>query len=266
MIFESGDQFGDAKLFYAASGAGPEVVLLHPTPVDHNFWGPLAPSLAGYRLILPDLRGHGRSQLGSSPVSMGVLAQDVIRLLDTLEIEKAHFVGCSIGGYILYELWRKAPQRIATLSIFCSKPQPDSGANKAKRKETIADVQANGTDGFFDTMSQSLVGATARRRDPGIVGAVREMMGMPLESVVAIQRALGDRPDSVPTGKTITVPMLVVAGGEDGSSTPSEMEVLAQAANGAEYSLIADGGHFAAFEQPQVVGAKLRKFLDRHPL
>ena len=262
MIFES----GDAELFYATSGAGPEVVLLHPTPVDHNFWNPLTPALAGYRLVLPDLRGHGRSQLGSSAVSMGVLAQDVVRLLDTLEISKAHFVGCSIGGYILYELWRRAPDRIGTLSIFCSKPQPDSGANRAKRRETVADVQANGTDGFFDTMSQSLVGASARRRDPGIAAAVRGMMGMPLESVVAIQHALGERPDSVPTAKTITVPMLVVAGGEDASSTPSEMEVLAQSARSAEYHLIADGGHFAAFEQPQVAGAKLRKFLDRHPL
>ena len=197
---------------------------------------------------------------------MGVLAQDVIRLLDTLEISKAHFVGCSIGGYILYELWRRAPGRIGTLSIFCSKPQPDSGANKTKRRETIAEVQANGTDGFFDTMSQSLVGASARRRDPNIAGTVRGMMGMPLESVVAIQRALGERPDSVPTAKTITVPMLIVAGGEDLSSSPAEMEVLAQSARSAEYHVIADGGHYAAFEQPQLAGAMLRKFLDRHPL
>jgi 3-oxoadipate enol-lactonase len=262
MIFES----GDAELFYAASGAGPDVVLLHPTPVDHNFWNPLNPALAGYRLILPDLRGHGRSHLGSSAVSIGVLAQDVIRLLDTLDISKAHLVGCSIGGYVLYELWRRAPERIGTLSIFCSKPQPDSGANKTKRRETIADVQANGTDVFFDTMAQSLVGTSAQRRDPGIAASVRGMMGMPLESVVAIQRALGERPDSVPTAKTITVPMLVVAGGEDASSSPAEMEVLAQSARSAEYHVIADGGHYAAFEQPQLVGAKLRKFLDRHPL
>jgi 3-oxoadipate enol-lactonase len=141
MIYQS----RDAQLFCATSGDGPNVVLLHPTPVHHRFWLPVAETLPGYHLILPDLRGHGRSQLGAGPVSVGMLADDVVRLLDHLEIDKALFCGCSIGGYVLYALWRRAPERIAAMAIFCSKPQPDSPANKAKRKETIAQVLTHGT-------------------------------------------------------------------------------------------------------------------------
>ena len=264
MIYRS----GDTELFYATSGDGPEVVLLHPTPVTHSFWTPLASSLAGYRLILPDLRGHGRSQLGDkpgqAPLSMGVLAEDAQRLLDTLEIEKAFFCGCSIGGYVLYELWRQASDRVAGMAIFCSKPQPDSPANRAKRRETIAEIQAHGTDTFFDTMSQSLVGASARQRDPALSGTVREMMRMEPDAVIAVQRALGERPDSLPTARTIRVPLLVVAGGEDVSSMPAEMEVLAPLVRGAEYHVIGDGGHYVALEQPERAGAMLRTFLDRN--
>src|SRR5271165_1106513 len=111
MMFQS----GDAELFYVTAGAGPEVVLLHPTPVDHSFWMPMSSFLGGYRLVLPDLRGHGRSQLGSAPVSMSVLAEDVESLLDTLNIDKAHFLGCSIGGYVLYEFWRLNSKRVKSL-------------------------------------------------------------------------------------------------------------------------------------------------------
>ena len=62
------DYFSDgSKLFYTTLGKGPSVVLLHPTPLDHRFWVPVAHHLAAkYRLIIPDLRGHGRSELGSA--------------------------------------------------------------------------------------------------------------------------------------------------------------------------------------------------------
>lgn len=264
MIYRS----GDTELFHATRGDGPVVVLLHPTPVNHSFWIPLASSLTGYRLILPDLRGHGRSQMGDktgqAPLSIPVLAEDARKLLDTLEIEKAFFCGCSIGGYVLYELWRQAPGRVAGMAIFCSKPQPDSPANKAKRRETIAEIQAQGTGNFFDTMSQSLVGASARERNPELSGTVREMMKMEPGAVIAVQKALGNRPDSVPTAKTITVPLLVVAGGEDASSTPAEMAVMAHLDRDAEYHVLADAGHFAALEQPERTGALLRHFLDRN--
>jgi 3-oxoadipate enol-lactonase len=259
MIYQS----GDAQLFYEASGEGPEVVLLHPTPVDHRFWQPLASSLSGYRLLLPDLRGHGRSQAGSSSISIRMLAEDIERLLDRLEMEKAFFVGCSIGGYVLYELWRRSSGRFNGMAIFCSKPQPDSPANKVKRTETIESIQAGGVEGFFEGMTQNLVGASARRRNPELTVAVREMMAMEPEAVIAIQRALGDRPDSVATARTISVPLLAVAGGEDASSTPAEMEALNQAAHGAEYHVVTDGGHFVALEQPERMGALLRRFLDR---
>lgn len=259
MIYQS----GDAQLFYEASGEGPEMVLLHPTPVDHRFWQPLASSLSGYHLLLPDLRGHGRSQAGSSSISIGTLAEDIERLLDKLEIEKAFFVGCSIGGYVLYELWRRSPARFNGMAIFCSKPQPDSPANKLKRTETIGQIQAGGIEAFFDGMSQNLVGVSARRHNPELSSAVRGMMAMEPEAVIAIQRALGDRPDSVTTVRTINVPLLAVAGGEDVSSTPAEMEILSQAVRGAEYHVVADGGHFVALEQPERMGSLLRKFLER---
>ena len=92
------------SIFAVTMGAGPDVVLLHPTPVHHAFWLPVAERLADrYRLTLIDLRGHGQSSAGTGTITMARLAEDVAAVLGAMGILRAAFVGCSIGTYTLYE-------------------------------------------------------------------------------------------------------------------------------------------------------------------
>jgi pimeloyl-ACP methyl ester carboxylesterase len=120
-------QSGGATLSYRESGTGLPIVFLHPTPLDGEFWRPLTEEIAGVRAILPDLRGHGSSELGSLPLggfsllpdapvlAISQLAADTLALLDHLKVSAALFAGCSIGGYVLLELWRQAPERVRGL-------------------------------------------------------------------------------------------------------------------------------------------------------
>src|ERR1700744_4203002 len=97
---------GAARLSYWSQGTGAPVVFLHPTPLDHDYWRPFAQQLSGIRAIIPDLRGHGTSELGSNlpvggfslvpdaPVlSMAQYAADIVALLDHLELARALFAG-----------------------------------------------------------------------------------------------------------------------------------------------------------------------------
>jgi len=258
----------DAQLSYSTVGQGPDLVLLHPTPCDHCFWLRAAESLSGkYRVILPDLRGHGQSEAGNGPITVAKLGADIERLLDVLGIHRALFAGCSIGGYALFELWREAPGRISALAFCCSKPQADAEANRAKREEWIAKIRQRGTGDFIDSMLESLIGPTARQRSPERIDEVREMMqAVRAETVIAVQQGLASRPDSVETARGIHVPCFVLAGGEDASSTPADMKLLAESIRstgyGAEFHLLRDAGHFAPWEQPQMVGRLLRRFFD----
>ena len=157
----------DAQLFYTTAGNGPDVVLLHPTPCDHRFWLRVVESLSGrYRVILPDLRGHGQSEAGSGPITIEKLGADIVKLLDGLGIQRALFGGCSVGGYTLYELWREVPARVSALAFCCSRPQADAEANRAKREEWIAQIRQRGTGEFIEAMVESLIGPTARQRSP----------------------------------------------------------------------------------------------------
>ncbi len=257
-------------------GSGLPVVFLHPTPLNGDYWQPMIARLEDVRAIIPDLRGHGRSELGQklpagafarvpdAPVlTMSQLASDILTLLDQLQIREAVFAGCSIGGYALFELWRRAPERMRGLAFVCSKPQPDAEANLQRRAATIAQARAEGVDRLFDGIAQSLTGATAQQRRPQIVAEVRAQMTLSVEAMVAVQAGLAARPDSLPTVSSITVPVLAIAGDEDAAVTPAEMEAFCAAPGGCTSIVVEDAGHLAAFEQPEKLASLIGEWLQQ---
>jgi len=266
-----------ARLAYVDTGAGLPVVFLHPTPVDRSFWSPLIARLPGVRAIAPDLRGHGASELGDGlpvgrfvsvpdapAITMDRLAADILALLDHLHLEKAVFIGCSIGGYVLLELWRRAPERMLGLGFLCSKPQPDPGPACEKRAVTIAMARAGKKEELFDGMVKSSIGAAAQAALPEIVAELRAHMTLTAEALVATQAGLATRPDSVQTAATIRVPLLAVAGGQDLAVATEDLRALLAAnAPRVDYTYLAEAGHFAAYEQPDVVAELVRNWL-RH--
>jgi pimeloyl-ACP methyl ester carboxylesterase len=196
-------------------------------------------------------------------ITISRLGEDIERLLDTAGIGRAIFVGCSIGSYTLYELWRRIPDRVRALAFCCGKPQPDTEANRAKRRENIENIRLGGISAFFDSMVQTLVGPTSQARHPEKSAELRAMMDlMTPDAVIAVQEGLGQRPDSTPTIPTIKVPVLALAGGEDGGSPPDEMAVIHRLLPASTWRVLPDAGHYAPYEQPDVVGRLLLDFCD----
>ena len=265
-----------ARLGYVESGSGVPVLFLHPTPLDHFYWLPLIERLPALRAIVLDLRAHGASELGAGlPIggfvrvpdapmlTMAQLAIDTLVVLDQLGLRQAVFVGCSIGGYVMLELWRRAPERMRGLAFVCSKPQPDSEPNFVKRADTIARARAGEREALFDGMVQASTGETARTRRPAIVPELRVRMTLTSDAIVAVQAGLSARPDSVSTVGTITVPVFALAGGEDFAVSAAEMEVFSSAPGGCDFHVLPDAGHFAAYEQPDKVASLLAPWLKQ---
>src|SRR5208282_582015 len=167
----------DAEIFYDIRGDGPPVVLLHPFPCHREFWYPLAAALESrYTLILPDLRGHGDSEIGEGPALMRKHASDIARVLDATGIGRAAFVGCSIGGYILFEFWRRFRARVISLALCDTRPQADTAEGRANRLKSAAAVLEQGTEPFLEAMIPKLMGRTTVATRPDLVEGARAMM------------------------------------------------------------------------------------------
>jgi pimeloyl-ACP methyl ester carboxylesterase len=255
---------GDADIFYEVLGSGPPVVLLHPFPANHNLWKPAAQALTTrYRVILPDLRGHGESGIGDGPATMEKHAADIARVLDHEEVRRAAFVGVSIGGYALFEFWRKYRARANAIILCNTKAQADTPEARAVRLQAATFVLDRGTELFFGSMIPKLMGKTTRDTRPDLVeGALRMMRTMSPEDVAMVQRGMAERQDSVETLKTINVPTMLVTGDEDILTGVGEAELMRQNISGSEIKLIAKAGHYSPWEQPEEVGKLLRQFLD----
>ena len=246
-------------------GEGSPVVLLHPFPADHEFWLPVAQVLSKrHRVILPDMRGHGESGVGDGPATMEKHAADIARVMDDAEVGKAPLVGVSIGGYALFEFWRRHRGRVSALGLCNTKAPADSAEVRAGRLQAAKDVLERGTELFFQSMIPRLLGKSTREMRPDLVeGGLRMMRKMSPEDVAQVQRGMAERPDSVDTLKTIDVPTLLVTGDEDILTGLNEAELMRQHISGSQLRVIAKAGHYSPWEQSEEVGKLLRQFLER---
>jgi len=255
---------GDAEIVYWSLGDGPPVVLLHPFPVHHEFWLPVAEVLSTrYRLILPDLRGHGESEVGEGPATMDKHAADIARIMDDANIGRAPLIGVSIGGYALFEFWRKHRGRVTALGLCNTKAPADTPEARAGRLQAANDVLDRGTEPFFESMVPKLMAKTTREMRPDLVdGALRMMRKMSPENVAQVQRGMAARADSVETLKTINVRTLLVTGDEDMMTGVNEAELMRQHIANSQLCVIPKAAHYSPWEQPADAAKILRQFLD----
>jgi 3-oxoadipate enol-lactonase len=191
---------GDAEIAYWTTGAGPAVILLHPFPASHEFWLPVAEALsARYRVVLPDLRGHGDSGTGEGSATIERHADDLVRVMGEAEVGRAPLIGASIGGYALFEFWRRQRGRVAALGLFNTKASADSSEVRAARFQVATDVLERGTESFLESMIPKLFGRTTRETRPDLVnGALRMMRKMSPQGIAQVQRGMAERQTRLP--------------------------------------------------------------------
>lgn len=103
-------------LSYIDKGEGTPIVLIHGLGQRKEAWKPQFPLAEKYRLIIPDLRGHGETELEDN-ITIKTFAQDIVELLDHLNVSKAYICGLSLGGIIAQELYKQEPERVLGLIL-----------------------------------------------------------------------------------------------------------------------------------------------------
>lgn len=246
-------------------GAGQPLVLVHGFPLDGRMWNAQLEGLADRcRVIVPDLRGFGRSGTSPPPVTMEQLADDLAAVLDALGVdEPAVLCGLSMGGYVAFQFWRRHARRLKALVLCDTRSQADTPEVKANRRQTAERVLAEGPAFLAESMAERLFAAQTRASRPQVVAAVREMiLGADPRGVAAAAEGMALRPDMTAELAEIKMPVLVIVGCEDAISPPEEMRQMAAAIRGAELVEIPQAGHMAPMENPAAVNQAIREFLD----
>ena len=145
------------KLTFSEAGQGTPVVLLHGFPLSGAIWHEQQKGLSErYRVITPDLRGHGRSPAPSGVYEMDLLARDVLALLDSLQIEQAIIMGHSMGGYVALAAWKLAPERFLALGLIASQAGTDTEEGRQGRHKLANKVVAEGSSAVAAAMIPKL--------------------------------------------------------------------------------------------------------------
>jgi 3-oxoadipate enol-lactonase len=254
------------RLAYSDSRNDPAVVLLHGFPLDRTMWVEQVKALGrAYRVITPDLRGHGASPAPEGVYTMDEMADDVIELLDELGIVRPVVLGgLSMGGYVALSLVLRHPGRVRGLLLMDTRAAADTPEAARLREETAEQVlRERSSRSMLETMLPRLIGrATLERHPQKIEPLLAVMQRTSVAGIAGAQRGMAARPDRRGDLERIGVPTLVLVGADDVISPPPEAREIAASIPGARLEVIPDAGHLAPYENPDAANAAILGFLD----
>jgi 3-oxoadipate enol-lactonase len=245
------------QLYFKEYGEGSPMVLVHGFPLDHTIWEPVVPLLKSHaRLILPDLRGHGRSPAPDGVYDMRTIADDILALFDSLELERATLVGHSMGGYAALAFARAYPTRLSGLGFVSSHAAADNPEQRANRIKLARKVARVGVGFLAKDMAKKLTCI------PELVEPLQDLMiKTPKEGVIGALKGMAERVDSTEFLNAIDVPTVVIAGTEDPIIPLERSETMVQLLGRAWLVEVPGAAHMPMMEAPEVVAAALRELL-----
>lgn len=243
----------------AAGSHGDAVIFVHGVGSTAAIWDyQLEPLSTQYRCFAVELRGNGVPKPEAPPelITREGFVDDVLAVADAAGAERFHFVGCSLGGVVGFELWKRAPERVRSLTFVGSFAwYPDAQHYVANVIEAV--TEAGSMERFAHERARKLGMPPGKRTDE----TIEQMACKPVDSYIASTRATwtGEYRDILPG---IAVPTLVVCGEKDAVAPPSFSEEIAAGIPGAQVHVIESAGHVTNADAPEQFNALLCAFLS----
>jgi 3-oxoadipate enol-lactonase len=217
-----------------------------------------------YRVIAPDLRGHGKSAAPEGVYTVEELAGDVIDTLDSLAIREPVVVGgLSMGGYVALALMAARPERVRALMLMDTRAAADTPEAAGNREGLARRVETEGnTSAVVNAMLPRLFSPYTRQNRAAVIEPIAAAMERtPIRAVTGSLRGMAQRPDRTADLARIHVPTLVLVGADDVITPPDEARAMAQAIPNARLAVIPNAGHLAPLENPTATNAAILDFL-----
>lgn len=252
------------KISFHDSGNGAAILFLHSFGHNKNMWFPQFMHFhkRGYRVIAPDMPGHGESSFDPAQHSVDLMAQHYVELVETLKLEKVILAGISIGGYISLRMWARRPELISAMVLCCTKAEADSEEIKERRRAQIASIAANGLENFIMTGAPKRLSPQTVTERPWVLDWIKMMnFTVSAEANAATLKAMALKADDTDTLKSIDVPALILSGADDKFIPSDSAGNLHAGIRNSVHRVIPDAGHVASLEQPTIVNSLMEEFL-----
>lgn len=239
------------ELFYRIDGhpAAPALVLSNSLGTDLSMWDPQMVALAGqFKVVRYDQRGHGSSDAPTGPYAIEQLADDVVSLLDHLEIERASFVGLSLGGMVGMRLAASRPERLERLVLSCTAHRlPPASA----WQERAAKVRSEGTESLVETLLGRWFTSAFLDQRPDVAARFSAAISSCSDDGYASCCEAIEHWDGSDLLEQVKAPTLVVAGQRDAVTTPAVAAEMAKAIPRAGLAVLSGASHLANVERPE---------------
>lgn len=237
----------------------PVVVLLGSLGSDRSMWDAQVRDLStDHTVVAVDHRGHGGSEVVPGPFTVADLAEDVLALLDSLEVDVFHVVGLSLGGAVAQWLAVNEPARVRSAALLCTAARFGEPAGWIER---AAAVRGGGVSAVADAVVARWITPARAESEPELVATLRAMVtGTDPEGYAAACDALSGWDNRADLGR-ISCPTLVLAGDEDPSTPPEVLREIADGVPDSTFVTLSPAAHVPTVEIPERVSEALRTHL-----
>lgn len=254
-------EINGAQIHYVSVGSGTPMLLLHGYPLSGELFARNRGALAsaGYRVITIDHRGCGMSTApAGDPGSLETYAKDALAVMDSLNIPRAIIGGMSMGGPITFEMYREAPERFMGMILIDTLANPAGIVEQNIWKGMAQKATIYGPQSLAPELLKDMLTGQTRKDRPGDAKALTQIVSqVSVAGDVAGAMVLVNRPDSIPTLKTIRVPTLILEGLEDTVYPPEFSMKMQQNIPGSKLVIIPGAAHAAIFEKATAMNAAI---------
>ncbi|GIP24393.1 alpha/beta fold hydrolase [Paenibacillus sp. J22TS3] len=248
---------------YDDRGEGDVLVLLHGFCGSSAYFERIVPTLSKeFRVITPDLRGHGLSDAPMGAYTIEQMADDIKGLLDTLGVSQYTLIGHSLGGYVTLSLVQRYASQLKGFGLLHSTGYPDSEEAKEKRLKAVSTIQGEGITTFVEGLVPGLFAKDNLEKLASEVTRVKEIgYRTPPQGAAGVAMAMRERPDRTDVMSAAALPLLLIAG-ENDAVIPAEKTFTAKGSQVTE-AVIPGAGHMSMYEAPEKLTEVITAFMKQ---
>ncbi len=253
---------GSATIAYRVQGHGPVLMLIHGYPLSGELFARNRAALARrYTVVTPDLRGFGSSTTPDTKGGVELYAKDMLAVMDHLHVKRAIIGGMSMGGPVVFEMYREAPQRFRGMILIDSVAAPASPPEQGQWPGFGRLAEQKGTAAMIPILMPQMLTARTRMADPALVAFIGGIVKKgSVKAAVGGGSTLATRPDSRPTLAHVKVPVLLLVGMDDPLYAVEMQRMMKKLAYGSRLAVIPGAAHAAIIEKPEACDRVIESF------